>query len=107
MRVDSIIQQAMEFEQIAKEDKIFKLLRFIEGLQRTHPWLIIKTKEVKDWIRSEQYQAIINQYGVPFSEKTKKRRKRRKEKALKFCPKCGSPVEPTDKFCPNCGCKLK
>ncbi|RJS87192.1 zinc ribbon domain-containing protein, partial [Candidatus Bathyarchaeota archaeon] len=25
---------------------------------------------------------------------------------MKYCPNCGSPVEPTDRFCPNCGYNL-
>ncbi len=25
---------------------------------------------------------------------------------MKYCPNCGTPVEPTDRFCPNCGYNL-
>lgn len=31
------------------------------------------------------------------------RRRDRMEKAVGFCPKCGSPLQKTDKFCPRCG----
>jgi uncharacterized membrane protein YvbJ len=25
---------------------------------------------------------------------------------MKYCPKCGARVGPTDGFCPGCGCQL-
>lgn len=31
------------------------------------------------------------------------RRRDRMEKAVGFCPKCGSPLQKTDRFCPRCG----
>jgi len=39
--------------------------------------------------------------------KTKFDRRNASTEANKFCPKCGTKVEPDDRFCPECGTKIK
>ncbi len=34
-------------------------------------------------------------------------RKTKKERRIRFCPKCGNEVEPEDNFCTNCGYRLR
>ncbi|RLE52553.1 MAG: peptidase M48 [Candidatus Methanomethylicota archaeon] len=102
--VEAILRQAEEFEMLS-EDKLSKLYKIFYGVQLTHPWLILRTKEVKNWIESDQYKSILES-GVPLGEGRKKRRKK-PAKALNVCPECGAEVEPTDRFCSNCGFKLR
>jgi len=98
--VEEILRQAEEFESLTDEDLLSKFYKFFYTIEMTHPWLIIRTREAKAWIESDEYKDILKR-GVPLNEARKRRRQ------VSVCPNCGSPVGPEDKFCSNCGYRLR
>jgi Zn-dependent protease with chaperone function len=118
--VESILTQADEFEELS-EDSLSKLYKFFYGVQRTHPWLVIRTKEIKIWENSETYTNLLER-GVTLKEYSqqskstqqlrisKKRTKKDKDSPespqSQYCSNCGNELQSGSKFCTNCGTKL-
>jgi len=103
VRIEEILRQAEEFEELS-EDKLSKIYKFYFGIQRTHPWLVIRTREIKLWAETDEYEEIL-EGGVPIEELGKRKISKRK-KIRRFCPKCGAEVSPDDNFCSECGYRL-
>lgn len=57
--VDEVLKQAEDFD-IETSDVIGKLLYVSYTARATHPWTILRLKQLKDWYDSGEYDAMIN-----------------------------------------------
>lgn len=109
--VESILRQAEEFEELS-DDTLSKVYKIVFGLQRTHPWLVLRTKETKLWAGSDAYQKILKQ-GISAEEYAQRRSIQQEpvppipQRPPNFCTECGQPLNPTDKFCGYCGTRFE
>jgi hypothetical protein len=118
--VESILTQADDFEELS-EDRLSKLYKFFYGVQRTHPWLVIRTKEIKVWERSDTYTNLLER-GITLEEYSKKSKSTEQLRISKkstsgnkdspassqshYCSNCGNELQSGSKFCTNCGTNL-
>ena len=113
INVQSILTQADDFEELS-DDRLSKLYKFIYGAQRTHPWLVLRTKEIKIWENTDTYNNLL-QKGVTLEEYSLQH-KSFENKPLdtiqhvstqsSYCSNCGNTLPSGSKFCTNCGMKL-
>jgi len=96
---EAILKQAEEAKAIdSKADVkgyIERTGKFLINLFRTHPFPIVRSKEVYDWAESEQYKNIL-----------KRECKIPDDKDIIKCPRCGTKNLKLFTFCENCGLKL-
>lgn len=70
-------------------------LRLWQNLNRTHPFPLLRAKEIESWAQSDEYRCILSgQYP-----------RETKQTAAK-CPQCGNPKGAKAVFCHNCGASL-
>lgn len=59
--VDQVLRQAEDFD-IETSDIIGKLLYVSYTTKSTHPWSILRIKQIKEWYDSGEFSAIIEKY---------------------------------------------
>lgn len=60
--VDQVMKQAEDFD-IGTSDIIGKLLYVSYTMKSTHPWSILRIKQIKEWYVSGEYSALIEKYS--------------------------------------------
>lgn len=55
---EDFLKQADEFEDI-DESKIDKFIKIFSGLYSTHPWAVIRAKELDKWLKMGGYEEIL------------------------------------------------
>ena len=60
--VDEVLKQAEDFD-IATSDVIGKLLYVSYTMKATHPWSILRLKQIKEWYDSGEYTALIDKFS--------------------------------------------
>jgi Zn-dependent protease with chaperone function len=89
VQVDQLLEQASRFDQISQKGLLNKFLRVNTLLTLTHPWAVIRMRELKNWAKSEQYSFILN--GGHLSE------------AIVWqCPRCNKTFYDKTPRCPDC-----
>lgn len=106
------IEQAKEFENL-DYDTMNKIIKTFMVLDNTHPWLVIRASELIKWIKSGEYNKIINKHNsfknVNFNQAnntdvsavTSKNtyfkciycKRQLPSESVKFCPFCGSALQ--------------
>jgi len=96
------LDQAVEFEDFDKN--IFdKLLKLFSELYRSHPWTVMRAKELRKWYDDGDYSKVYNT-----TERKKVERKPNNvvnsifEKEI-FCAHCGKKITSSSRFCEFCG----
>ena len=92
--VNHFIQQAKRFESfdLSGLDKVAKYLSIYGA---THPWTVMRAKELLNWIESGGYDAVLKMpHREPASAIPMVRR---------FCTKCGAEAMTDNAFCEDCG----
>jgi len=95
---DALLQQAEEA--IAIDEKadvkgyIERAGKFLINLFRTHPFPIIRTKEIHDWAKGIDYERILRRETKPAGEE------------IMLCPRCGAKNLKIFTYCESCGLKL-
>ena len=59
LSVEAIKQQADEFEEYVDDNWMAKLIKVQSMLRQTHPYTVLRVKEILAWSESEQYKAIL------------------------------------------------
>ncbi len=90
--VNSLLEQANEFEEF-DDNYLDKVAKTLSILNETHPWLVMRAKELNKWIQRGHYDGIIKKYKNLVHNTI----------AGKFCTQCGTAVKDTQMFCSNCG----
>ena len=86
INMDDINKQAEEFEELS-EDDLNKIYKFLSTIQQTHPWTILRTKEINEWVDDGTYNAVLSMDPEKLEEIVKKTEQLASNKAL--CPDCG------------------
>lgn len=99
---DLFLDQAVEFENFDK-NAFDKLLKLFSVLYKTHPWTVMRAKELKSWYDNGDYARVYNTDG-----RRKVDRKPQNivgtifEKDI-FCANCGKKITSAQRFCEFCG----
>jgi Zn-dependent protease with chaperone function/RNA polymerase subunit RPABC4/transcription elongation factor Spt4 len=105
INLEGIIEQAKEYEDTSG-DLIEELFKVNLMLLQTHPFPVIRAKEILEWGDSEYYQSIIagnyirNGAGAPAAAKYA-------EPVSKICPKCRRISNQAAQICLACGTSLR
>ncbi|MCB2171551.1 M48 family metallopeptidase [archaeon] len=86
INMEEIHQQASEFEELG-EDDLNKIYKFLSTLQLTHPWTIVRTKEINEWVDDGTYETVLSMDPEKLEEIAKKTEQLAANKTL--CPDCG------------------
>jgi Zn-dependent protease with chaperone function len=96
---DAIIKQAIEAQAIDEKDDVKGYIeragKFLINIFRSHPFPIIRTKEIYEWSKGSEYERVL-------------RRETRvsDDNDVIFCPRCGTKNLKVFTFCEKCGLKL-
>ncbi len=102
IHLDSILQQAQEYED-AGDNLLENIFKVNMMLFQTHPFPIVRAKEIMEWAKSEQYQNILNGNYVRGASTAEVL----PEPTLLSCPNCRQLNGTKSPFCLACGADLK
>lgn len=108
IHLDQILQQAKEYEE-ADDNLMAKIFKVQMMLGQTHPFPIVRVKEIVEWAESEQYQQMMQGHYARMTAPallTTPKTETAKTTEGKFCPQCQAPVFANWKRCPSCGSEL-
>jgi len=83
---EDIMKQAREFEELEK-DNINKTYKFLTTISSTHPWTIIRAKEINEWINEGDYDKVFSMDPNALQEVVAKTERLSSNKTL--CPDSG------------------
>lgn len=96
--VKEFISQAKEFESF-DFNSLDKTAKYLSIMWREHPWTVMRGAEFFKWIKSGQYNKILNrQLELPDALKH--------NVEINYCAECGSNIQKGECFCGNCGSKI-
>jgi RNA polymerase subunit RPABC4/transcription elongation factor Spt4 len=103
LNLDEVLQQAQEYHE-AGDGFVEQLFKVNMLLLQTHPFPIVRAKEIIDWADSEQYHNIlagnyVQEAASPALLLT--------EPMAKVCPQCALLVNASAPLCLACGSSLK
>jgi len=106
LNLDEILKQADDYHE-TEEGYLEQLLKMQLMIQQTHPFPVVRVKEITKWAKSEQYQEIMAGNYLRQVEKPgfNKSGTYQAEEELR-CAKCGIMVFDSWKRCPRCGSDL-
>lgn len=103
--LEEVKTQAEHYHELGSDSLIVKLIKLHSLLQQTHPYPVVRVKEIKAWANSQEYADIMNgryakgdalppagQLALPGAPR------------VRLCPnpKCQYPCADNFRFCPNC-----
>jgi len=95
---DSFLRQAAEFESI-DFDKASKIFKFALGLEKSHPWTVMRAAELMRWVKSGEYEMVLKR-------QTTRRKHVCTVDGTELCRTCGYRLKGMESFCPTCGSNL-
>lgn len=100
LNTDDFLLQSDEFKNL--DTGIYnKVVKILSAAYNTHPWTVMRAKELKNWIDDGSYDSIFNRQTslLPkFANYTS-------QEAI-FCPMCGVQSSANSHFCSSCGTSL-
>lgn len=103
LNMDEVLQQAQEYDD-SNEGLMEKLFRVNMMLIQTHPFPIVRAKEIMGWATSEQYQNIL---AGDYVQDAASPALLLTEPMAKVCPQCKRLVNASAPLCLACGSSLK
>jgi len=98
-----INKQAEEFEKLS-EDDLNKIYKFFSTLRLTHPWTILRTKEINKWVNDGTYEAVLSMDPDALMKVATRTNLLASNKAV--CPDCGGELTWIEQYqrwyCYNC-----
>jgi len=99
---DLFLDQAVKFEEFDKN--VFdKLLKLFSVLYKTHPWTVMRAKELRAWYDNGDYARVYN-------AENRKKIERKPQNIVNaifekdvFCAYCGKKITSSSRFCEFCG----
>jgi len=94
VNTEDFIRQAREFEEM-DADKLTVLAKWLSVMGATHPWTVMRVKQLLDWVDSGGYEQVMHapQANV----------KQLPNGVKGFCDQCGWPRYGGEVHCPGCG----
>jgi Zn-dependent protease with chaperone function/RNA polymerase subunit RPABC4/transcription elongation factor Spt4 len=114
--LEEVKRQADEFEALDDTSMINKVVKLMVLLQQTHPFPVLRVKEISQWAASPEYQAILSgQYRrqevapppVPPMMGPRATPAAAEIAAGSRCQACAAFVNPGARFCSECGAEIK
>lgn len=96
--IKHFIEQAKRFKELDFEN-INKIIKFFSIIDDSHPWTVMRTAELINWINSGEYQDILDR-------KTKNRINIISNGQSHKCRVCRTVVDITENFCGKCGARI-
>ena len=103
INLDEMLKQADEYED-TETGILEQIIKVNMLLQQTHPFPVVRVKEIMGWGDSEQYRHILNGEYVRAGEFAKLVLS---EPVAKKCPKCKSLSNVSASICLSCGSSLQ
>lgn len=97
--VKEFITQAKEFESF-DFDSLDKTAKYLSVMGQDHPWTVMRGTEVFKWIKSGEYNKILNR-ELELSEAVNNN-----ITEAHYCTQCGNKTQKGGNFCSNCGSKI-
>ncbi len=113
--LQAVCNQAGDFDELDDSSLFNKIIRIKMLLERTHPFPVVRVKEILEWAESDQYKAILAgdyhalaQTGAASAP----RQVQAQQGGLptptgRVCPKCRTVWPDTMGFCGKCGSSLR
>jgi Zn-dependent protease with chaperone function/RNA polymerase subunit RPABC4/transcription elongation factor Spt4 len=103
LNLDEVLQQAKEYDDTS-DGLVEKLFKVNMMLVQTHPFPIVRAREIMTWADSEQYQNIL---AGNYVQDTTSPALLLTEPMAKVCPQCARLVNASASLCRACGSSLK
>jgi Zn-dependent protease with chaperone function len=107
--IDQVEVQAQQYTDLGSDSIIMKLIKLHSLLQQTHPYPVVRVKEIRAWERSQEYADILNgRYGRGALPQPVGQRVLALSPRVRICPnpKCQYPCQDDHRFCSNCQTNL-
>lgn len=101
--------QADAYNDLGSDSLITKLIKLHSLLQQTHPYPVVRVKEINAWANSAEYADILNgKYGRGALPQPVGQRTLAPAPRVRVCPnpKCQYPCQEDHRFCSNCQTNL-
>jgi RNA polymerase subunit RPABC4/transcription elongation factor Spt4 len=115
--LEEVKRQADDYEEMDDTSMINKVVKLMVLMQQSHPFPVVRVKEISQWAASPQYQAILRgEYQKKEAVRAPARPvappARRAPTPVKTatgaqCQACGSATRPGAHFCSVCGADLQ
>jgi Zn-dependent protease with chaperone function/RNA polymerase subunit RPABC4/transcription elongation factor Spt4 len=102
INLDEVLQQAQEYDE-SEEQLLEKIMKINMLLLQTHPFPIVRAKEIMEWSESEQYQAILQ---GDYVRHVSSPALLVSEPVGRICPKCGQLGQIDAATCLACGSSM-
>jgi predicted RNA-binding Zn-ribbon protein involved in translation (DUF1610 family) len=96
---DVLADQVQDVKQT--NNKLARLMLFLNSLQNTHPYAVLRVAELRAWHASGAYDEILKGNYIRDVTGVHEAGKRRQ------CPGCGESINVKLDFCPKCGAYLR
>jgi len=101
MNKEDYIKQFEEFKDF-NYTVVNKVVNLLASLYSTHPWSVLRGKELYDWVNNKNYDNVINRISSNITPTAIPDENLAKN--ISFCSKCGNRAR-EGAFCPHCGQK--
>lgn len=91
VNLDRYVEQADTYDHLL-ESKWDKLLQGVAVMQESHPFLSVRTREIRKWCATDHFTRLAEAL--------------RSSSSPRLCPACAQPVRSEARFCPSCGSPL-
>jgi Zn-dependent protease with chaperone function/RNA polymerase subunit RPABC4/transcription elongation factor Spt4 len=115
--LEEVKHQADDYEELDDKSVINKVVKLMVLLQQTHPFPVVRVKEISQWSTSPQYQGILRgEYkkkeaprapARPVAPPARAEPAPPKAASGAQCHACGSVTRPGARFCSICGADLQ
>ena len=91
------LQQAREFDALGN-DALGWVAKALAGAGQTHPWTVLRAKQLLEWIESGAYERVLAApQDLPLELPPG---------VTMFCNQCGRGLAGSELFCPGCGARV-
>ncbi len=112
--IEAVYQQAQDFEEWDDDSLFNKIIKLNMLLERTHPFSVVRVKEILDWAESDQYKSILSGDYRALAEGrlSAEGQVQSEQQGLPtptglVCPKCNTVWPSNMAFCGQCGTSLR
>ena len=106
LSLDEAEQQYESYQDLGADSVLLKLMKLQAMRVETHPYPVVRVKQIRSWARSDQYAQILagkyRQESSVVSQKEGWQVVTVETPRARECPKCRYPCNEDYAFCPSC-----